>query len=78
MTASGLPRPSREAYSAAMAQALKDCDFDRYRRLFAARSAAAHSRRMSAGAGRSAEADGERPLPVGRLQIDTNPLFGVH
>ncbi|WP_154693855.1 hypothetical protein [Streptomyces mutabilis] len=43
MTASGPPRPSWQAYSAAMAQALKDCDLDRYRSLSAARSAAAHA-----------------------------------
>ncbi|MFG2211929.1 hypothetical protein [Streptomyces sp. NPDC048638] len=43
MTASGPRRPSWEAYSTAMARALKDCDLDRYRRLFSARSAAAHA-----------------------------------
>lgn len=41
MTAAGPERRSWEAYSAAMAQALKDCDLDRYRRLFSARAAAA-------------------------------------
>lgn len=43
MNADGQRRPSWAAYSAAMAQALKDCDPDRYRRLFSARSAAAHA-----------------------------------
>ncbi|WP_159047811.1 hypothetical protein [Streptomyces sp. WM6378] len=43
MTASEVRRPSFEAYSAAMAQPLKDCDLDRYRRLFSARSAAAQA-----------------------------------
>lgn len=43
MNADGPRHLSWEAYSAAMAQALKDCDPDQYRRLFSARSAAAHA-----------------------------------
>ncbi|GGU38858.1 hypothetical protein [Streptomyces violascens] len=43
MTAPEARPPSFEAYSAAMAQALKDCDLGRYRRLFSARSAAAQA-----------------------------------
>ncbi|MEW1760328.1 hypothetical protein AB0393_27940 [Streptomyces cyaneofuscatus] len=43
MSTPGTPPPSWETYSAAMAQALKDCDLDRYRRLLSTRSAAAHA-----------------------------------